>query len=163
MPRACGCRRSPREGRDGCCPVPGCCHLVARPTRTTPVFEWSQAYVYAGAASNGPSLEEQDRGAERLFPPLGLARHGDEAHGEDVAAVEAAVLAPGQDDEVLEGPAHGDDQLAAHLELPEQRLGDLGGCGGDDDAVERGGVGPALVAVADAQVDVAVAQPGQRA
>ena len=60
-------------------------------------------------------------------------------------------------DLLVEPGAQGDDHPAPLLELLDERAGDLLGGACDDDRVERGGLGPAGVAVAVSGVDILVA------
>jgi hypothetical protein len=57
--------------------------------------------------------------------------------------------------------ADGDHHAAADRALIEERLRRLGRRGSDDDRVERRRVGPAAVAIADAQLDRVVAEMRQ--
>ncbi len=86
------------------------------------------------------------------------AGHGDEQGRPEHLVDELAVLLDHQVDPLVELAAQGDDHPAPFLELLDERGGDLGRGAGDDDRVERRGLGPARVAVADPGVDVRVAE-----
>jgi len=96
-----------------------------------------------------------------LFSFLGFAGHGNEADADAAMAVDLAVLVTLDEEEFLVPLADGDDEFAARGELVDEGLGDVVGCGGDDDHVEGRFVGPALVAVAMADGDVLVAEVGE--
>jgi len=59
--------------------------------------------------------------------------------------------------------AHGNDHLAIFSELIDEWLGDVFGGAGDDDAVEGGMFGPALIAVTVFDVDIGVTEIGESA
>jgi len=74
-----------------------------------------------------------------------------------------AVLLPQQVQRLLVGVTHRHDHQAAFAKLVDQRLGHFLRAAGDDDLVERRVFGPALKAVADFHVHVAVTQVFERA
>src|SRR5262249_58080422 len=54
-----------------------------------------------------------------------------------------------------------DHHPALRLQLADQRRRDLARCGGDDDAVKRRRLLPAVIAIAPAWPDIAITQPPQ--
>ena len=66
------------------------------------------------------------------------------------------------DHQLLRQRADRNDHAPAGLELLDQRRRDVVGRRGDDDGVERRRLRPAHVAVADARLDVRIAEPRQR-
>lgn len=106
--------------------------------------------------TNEPTLTKK-----RRTPPaslLRLAGHGDEPNsGEDFPGV--SCRRPRDPDQLLVLAADGCHKTAALLELLEQRARDIrGGCGRQDDRVVGSTVGPSLVAVANPDLDVPVAE-----
>src|SRR4051812_41264311 len=95
------------------------------------------------------------RGA--LWPASGRRLELGEAGGEHGAGVERAVLRLHHHAELLHLAAaeRGDDQPAGPELVDEGRRRPFGG-GGDEDAVERRMVGPAAIAVAGTDLDVAI-------
>src|SRR5215210_3643284 len=88
---------------------------------------------------------------------LRFTGHRHEADGQHFLAVEGPVGALGEDLEVLPDLPHRQHEPAAGFDLAEERLRHVRRCRGDDDGVERSMLRPPLVAVADADLDVAIA------
>ena len=99
----------------------------------------------ASGLGSGPSL--------RAFPVIGTKRVGLSS-----LSMQLAVFLDDQVNRLVEPGPQRNDHPAPFLELVDQRPGDSLRGAGDDDRVERGRLGPTLVAVADPGVDVRVAQ-----
>ena len=99
---------------------------------------------------------------QNLAARLGLAGHRHEQRRLQGLGHHLAVGLLQQIERLLVSLAAGDDHAAAFLELFDQGGRDFFGRAGDDDLVERGVFGPALIAVADLDVDVVVVQPFER-
>ena len=88
---------------------------------------------------------------------LGLAGHGDEPHVGDKFLLEAG-LGAGDANELLVGTSDRRHETSANLELLKQRTWHFFGwrrC--EEDRVIRGSIAPALVAVADPELDILAA------
>ena len=92
---------------------------------------------------------------------IGPAGHGHEQRGLQLFGLQLPVLLSHQVQGLLVRVAHGHDDQAAFAQLVHQRLRHFFGRTGDDDLVERGMLGPALEAIADAGEDIGVAQAFQ--
>ncbi len=107
------------------------------------------------------------RGIERigldLSRVLGRPGHGDEQRGTLRFRDEFSVAFAHQVEHLLVARSDGDDDQASFPQLIDQRLGHALRRTGDDDLVEGGMFRPALKAVADLHVHVAVAQAFERA
>ena len=102
---------------------------------------------------------EAAKGARGSLSPAGLADELDEAAGADIDALQVAAVAVNLDEHLFVKGPDGEDGDAAIAQLfEEEACGKVRRAGGDEDAVEGSGVGPAEGAVAVAEVNMAEAK-----
>ena len=85
----------------------------------------------------------------------------DESAGAEGVCVELCVSFFDFPEALIGFGADGCDEDSGVVELIEERAGDLGDAGGEDDAVKGAVFGPSGAAVADAEVDIVISQSGQ--
>src|SRR6266508_2289282 len=112
------------------------------------------------ATSEGGGRNRAKRWASARLFPAARSREGHESHRQGSLCRGGAVRPLFQEQELLNvgGSSHRDHHSPAGLELVYQGPWNLRGCRSDDNRIEGRSLGPAVVAVADPDLDVAVAE-----